>query len=146
MIVPADRLVLLDSNVIVHLARDDPTGQWIEEHVGLTERTQRPLLSTVVEGEVLGLARSWGWGGRRIAALDAIFAGLVRASPGLPEIVDTYAELYTESFRTGNPSGENDLWIAATAKVAGAVLVTCDADFNWLHPEHVEVCYVEERW
>ena len=40
-------LVLLDTNVLVHLARQDATGVWIEDQFALTARADRPLISTI---------------------------------------------------------------------------------------------------
>lgn len=34
--------------------------------------------------------------------------------------------------------GDNDLWIAATAKVTGALLLTTDKDFDHLYPVHLQ--------
>ena len=34
--------------------------------------------------------------------------------------------------------GKNDLWIAASAAVTGAILMTTDKDFNHLHPGLIE--------
>ena len=36
--------------------------------------------------------------------------------------------------RTGRPLGKNDVWIAATAAVTGARLLTTDKDFDRLDP------------
>ncbi|MBX3442213.1 MAG: PIN domain-containing protein [Planctomyces sp.] len=38
--------------------------------------------------------------------------------------------------------GENDVWIAATARVTGAALLTCDADFTRLPPDLIRVEFV----
>ncbi len=138
------QLAVLDTNVVVHLARNDPTGQKIESHYSLMSRPDRPLLSTVVEGEILGLAREWGWGDNKMRLLRDLLKELVRVSAGAREVVDAYAELYFEATRTGSPRGENDLWIAATAKATGAALFTCDADFGWLDPHHLCVYYIPE--
>ena len=137
-------LVVLDTVVVVHLMRGDPTGQAIEKQYALTTRPERPLLSTVVEGEMLGLARVWRWGERKVAELQALLAQLVRVDAGKREIVDAYAELYHEAMRSGEPCGENDLWIAATARATGAALFTCDTDFEWMHPDHLTVYYMPE--
>ena len=98
----------------------------------------------MVEGEILALGRMWGWGHTKIAALKALLSNLVRVDAGLPEIVATYAELYCEATLEGKPRGENDLWIAATAAATGAALVTCDADFAWLHPTHLTLHLVPD--
>ena len=51
------RPVVLDTSVLVHLERDSVTGRAIEEQYALLHRADRPLVSTVAEGELLGLAR-----------------------------------------------------------------------------------------
>ena len=57
MILPSHALVLLDTSVLVHLARQDPTGVWIENQFALTARADRLLISTITEGEILGFSR-----------------------------------------------------------------------------------------
>ena len=140
----AGRLVLLDTSVVVHLARDSETGKSIEAEYHLSRRKERPLISTVVEGEMLGLARLWGWGERRLQDLRELLSQFVRVDAGLPEIVEAYSLLHAEGTRDGHPRGENDLWIAATANVLGAGLLTLDRDFCWLDPGHVRVLLVDE--
>ncbi len=39
--------------------------------------------------------------------------------------------------------GKNDLWIAATASVLNATLITTDKDFQHLHTHFLEVAYFE---
>lgn len=138
------RPVILDTSVLVHLARNSVTGRTIEEQYALLRRADRPLVSTVAEGELLGLARRWHWGERLLDDLRALLRHLVSVEAGRPEIIETYARLYALACATGNAAGENDLWIAATAIVTEAELFTCDRDFLWLHPEHLTVNYIEQ--
>jgi len=144
MSIPADRLVLLDTTVVVHLVRNDPTGQELERKLSLAGRMDRPLISTVTQGELLGLAKYWKWGKDKLEVLDRIVGELVPVEAGHREVIETYAELYAEGHSNGRPCGENDLWIAATAKATKAVLITCDRDFDWLHPSHITRFYVPE--
>ena len=123
---PAQKLALLDTTVLVELARNSPKGQEIERRYSFSTTSERPLLSSIVEGEILGLARYWNWGTQKIDRLKQLLSNLVRVDAGEPEIVQAYAELYAEAIRGGEPSGENDLWIAATAKATRAALYTCD--------------------
>ena len=83
-------LVLLDTNVLVHLARQDATGVWIEDQFALTARADRPLISTIAEGEILGFARQRNWGATRMADLTRLLGEVVRVDAGLPEVVDAY--------------------------------------------------------
>jgi len=43
---------------------------------------------------------------------------------------DQYTSIKRETERKGTPLDENDLWIAATARTLGAVVVTTDSDFQ----------------
>ena len=49
---------------------------------------------------------------------------------GAPELLAAYVEI--DTFSNGKSMGKNDLWIAATAHVTGANLVTLDKDFDHL--------------
>ena len=63
----------------------------------------------------------------------------MRLEAGLPEVVAAYAGLYFEDQRQGQNTKQNDLWIAASAVAADAVLLTCDRDFEWMSPGLVQV-------
>jgi tRNA(fMet)-specific endonuclease VapC len=120
---PPHRLVLLDTQIIVFLMRGKQAGQKIDATLGLSARPERPLLCSVVEGEMLGLARSWSWGPARINALRSSLDQMVRVSSAAPEVVEAYSELYAALGIRGRKMGENDLWISATARAVGAILV-----------------------
>ena len=145
MRIPPGRLILLDTNVIVHLARNDATGNSIENTYHLIERSDRPLISTITEGELLGYAKYNKWGKKNVEELHDIINELVRVESSHPEIIEMYAELYSEGRSKGKPCGENDLWIAATAKALDATLITCDKDFDWLHPQYITRIYIPEN-
>ena len=141
---PGSTLVLLDTSVLVHLARQDATGRWIESQYALTTRTERLLISTITEGEILGFARRRNWGPKRVADLTNLLGELVRVDAGFPEGVDAYADLSVLDVRGGHNTKDNDLWIAATAKATGAVLFTCDHDFDWLNPATITVHWIAQ--
>jgi tRNA(fMet)-specific endonuclease VapC len=128
------QLIALDTNVLVDVLRNNAYGQYIANEYGLTTRPERPLFSTVTEGEILGLAKApkWKWGPKKLDDLQDLLDQLVRIDAGLPEVVSAYSDLYALSFDTGNPTGENDLWIAATTKATNSVLITRDKDFDWM--------------
>ncbi len=139
MTVGPETLILLDTSVVLHLARNDATGQAIETQYSLTSRRDRPLISSVTEGELLAFAYSRQWGQCKLDALRRMLDNFVRVDAGLPAVVEWYAQLHAEAKRRGAPRGQNDLWIAATAKAAGAVLLTTDKDFDWLDPDYLKV-------
>jgi len=138
---PSD-LIVLDTSVVIHLARDNSTGREIERQFHLSERAERPLISSVVRGEAGGLGRYWSWGSSRLARLEALLDEFVTVDAGEPLVVAEYAELHARSRREGHPIGDNDLWIAATALAVRAQLITNDTDFDWLHPSPLMRHYV----
>ena len=145
MSISGSQLLMLDTNVVIHLARDDRTGRHIESTLSLTSRPEKPLISTVVEGELLGFAKYQGWGHKKLSQLLRLLAEFVRVEAGLREVVDAYAEIYADGRRSGNPCGkqQNDLWIAATAKATNALLLTCDRDFDWMDGKHITRHYID---
>jgi tRNA(fMet)-specific endonuclease VapC len=90
------------------------------------------VICTITRGEVLyGLTRLPE--GKRRSALEAeamsLFGQL--ACLVVPEAAaDQYASIKWETERKGTPLDENDLWIAATARALGAIVVTTDSDFQ----------------
>jgi predicted nucleic acid-binding protein len=117
--------------------RNKSTGQAIESKFALSTRPERPLLSSIVEGELRGLAAYWGWGPAKIAKLEQTLSELVRVSAGAPEIVKAYGVLYAHQTKIGKKVGENDLWLAATAAAVNGTVLTCDSDFLRLDPAMV---------
>jgi len=59
---------------------------------------------------------------------------LVRVGIDSPDVLSAYAIIDADSRRSGIKMGKNDLWIAATAHVTGATLLTTDRDFDHLEP------------
>ena len=137
-----DDLISLDTNVLVHWIRQNDTGIQLRDTYRLHERADRPIYSTIVEGEIRALAKIWNWGSHKLTSLDEILAELVRVDAGLPDVVKAYAEIYAVDQAGSHNTGQNDMWIAATTKAAGAVLLTCDDDCVWMTPQLVVVEHV----
>ena len=142
MTVSSNDLLSLDTNVLVHWIRQNDTGIQLRDTYRLHERTDRPIYSSIVEGELRSLAKIWKWGSAKLDLLDELLAELVRVDAGLPDIVRAYAEIYAADHAGGHNTGQNDMWIAATTKAAGAVLLTCDDDCSWMSPGLLVVEYV----
>lgn len=142
MSIASDDLIALDTNALVHWIRQDVTGQLLLMQYALDQRAERPLLSTVVEGEMRALARYWNWGNEKLAHLDKLLPELVRVDPGHPDIVRAYADLHSQNLANGLGIGENDMWLAATAKVANAFVLTGDKHFLKIPKDFVRVEFV----
>jgi tRNA(fMet)-specific endonuclease VapC len=134
-----NELIALDTSTVVHWARQDANGKRLLTEYRLDQRQERPILSTTVEGEIRGLAKCWQWGAAKLERLEKILGELVRLDAGHPDVVLQYANLYFEDQQGGHNTGENDLWIAATARATGSVLLTFDGDFAWMSPRLLRV-------
>lgn len=125
-------LHLLDTNVLVALIRAGVLGQHIDATFQPRQARFKPLVSVVSVGEIYSLARQFGWGPKKIAEVTKLLENLVVEDINAPEILAAYGEIDHASREIGRPMGKNDVWIAATAKVTGATLLTTDRDFDHL--------------
>ena len=142
MTLRANDLISLDTNVLIHWIRQNDIGMKLRDNYRLQERTDRPIYSSIVEGEIRALAKFWNWGDPKLESLDLLLAELVRVDAGHPDIVHAYADIFAVDQLGGHNTGQNDMWIAATTKAAGAVLLTCDSDCIWMSPDIVVVEHV----
>jgi tRNA(fMet)-specific endonuclease VapC len=58
------------------------------------------------------------------------------------DAIELASQLHGPSAR---PMSHNDMWIAATAKVARATLLTTDKDFSHLSPNHCRVVLIDPK-
>jgi tRNA(fMet)-specific endonuclease VapC len=130
-VIPADQLLLLDSNVLLHLTRGRTAGLWIAERYGLHARQEKPLISVVSTGEMWRLAERRGWGEAQRARLEEMGTQMV-VVPLEPLVVRNYGRMGAYLDARGTPIPQNDLWIAATASAMRAILLTTDRHFDSL--------------
>ena len=135
---------LLDTNILIAYARGTDLFRKIEASYGLLALAASvgippgtparvPLVSLVSVGEILTFALYRGWGARRTAALGALLSSLAIVPVARYDLAERYAEIDAHCRRSGRPLGsKNDLWIAATASLTGATLLTTDKDFDAL--------------
>ena len=145
---PDGQLVLLDTNIVMHLCRASEIGEWIDDELELRQRPERPILSKIVVGECLAAAKKWKWGEPRQRLLSELLREFPTSDIGAQNILNAYAEIdfYCEKeMKPARPIGQNDMWIAATATAAQAVLVTTDKDFDHLHEKFFTRIYVDVK-
>lgn len=133
----APSLVLFDTSILVHVLRGSPAGKRAYDDAEQISGAERPLVSVVTLGEMQSLATRLMWGPKKLNALDELLRNVVVVDINNPPIITRYAELDVWSQARGRKMGKNDLWIAATASVTGATLMTLDGDFEPLHPVHL---------
>jgi tRNA(fMet)-specific endonuclease VapC len=129
-----DELILLDTGVLLYLLRGQATGRKIEEDYNLSKRSERPLISVITVGEILAIALRRGYAAEKRAALNELIRDMVVVEISTP-VAAHFAHILTAQQQIGKPIGENDTWIAATAKATDSTLLTTDRnDFGKLKP------------
>lgn len=130
-------VLLLDTNLLVIYAREGDPSRLLEAQLGLQAGRSQGMISVVTVGEAIAFSLKSNWGHeRRQILLDLIRSKLVPIDINRPEILEAYAEIdhYSEKvIKPARPLGQNDMWIAATARVLDCELVTTDRDFDHLH-------------
>jgi tRNA(fMet)-specific endonuclease VapC len=134
---------LLDTNVVIELIRANPLGQFVDEQYGLRAALNRSMICVVTVGEMLSLARQFEWGQTKRDELRLVLDEIVWLDINHPDILDAYAEIDHASRQQGRNLGKNDAWIAATAKVTGATLLTTDRDFDHLQGSHLDRIWID---
>ena len=139
---------LLDTNIILIYLRDKESRHKIEKKYDPFGLSNNPIISVVTVGEIKSIARRNQWGKKRMALLDEILNSLIIADINSEDVINAYAEI--DAFSQGKiiekplgksarNMGKNDLWIAATANIIQATLLTTDKDFKHLHEVFFQV-------
>jgi tRNA(fMet)-specific endonuclease VapC len=138
-------LLILDTNIVIHLIRDNEVAKRVDAAFQIRHRADRPLISVVTIGECLSLTRQFRWGPEKCQALEAHLRELVVVGIDSRPILERFGEFHALTKSLGKTLGHNDLWIAATAAATGAHLITTDHDFDPLHPQAIRRTIVPEK-
>jgi tRNA(fMet)-specific endonuclease VapC len=150
------RRYLLDTGILVHYARQSKLYQQIEAEQNLSAADCMPLISVASQAEILSFGIQHGWGTKKLQAIQLFFTKLIvidinSADAGLLKAyadIDAFSKGKLSGLPLGNSAitmGKNDLWIAATAKVANAKLLTIDGDFDHLNGKFMEVIKYQQQ-
>lgn len=144
----SELVYLLDTNVVLHLVRGNDLGKYLARTFGLLDAVRRPFVSIVTHGELRVIADANDWGEKKREALSNALENLVTIDLNHEQVLRNYAVVSLACRQ--NPGGaraisNNDTWIAATAKAAGAVLLTTDRDFLHLTPNYCVIQFVDPK-
>ena len=141
--------VIYDTNILLYILRSSQASDSLARILKL--QYVEESISLVTLAEIRSLAIQFGWGSRRIDRMEEMISSLAILDINVPEIIDRYVEIdvYSKGKHSIEVSdfssikmGKNDLWIAATASVYQAKLLTMDLDFQHLAPKFLDVLYV----
>jgi len=146
--------LLFDTGILVGMVRKAP---WVEPVIlKYPSATNIHLISIVSKAELYSLAFQFNWGTSKRQILEGILNAISFTDINNNRIIDAYAKIdaYSKGKLTSNPlppghgaykMGKNDLWIAATAHVLNARLVSTDKDFDHLNNVFFDLEYITPR-
>ncbi len=114
------------------------------------------VISAVSAGELLSLAKQRNWSMIKYEQLNHFINQFLIIPVDSKDLLEKYAEIdaYSQGKLIGKPlpkgisarnMGKNDLWIAATASLIGATLLTTDKDFYHLSDVYINLKVLEIR-
>ena len=133
---------LFDTSILIHYIRESDVYQYIESTFLPFQTGNFPCISVVSVGEIRSFAIQRKWGALKLQKLENFLAEFVLLDINHDVVIERYAEIdaFSQNLLPGRQlgltarnMGKNDIWIAATAAVANAVLLTTDADFDHLN-------------
>lgn len=131
---------LLDTNIVLHIVRSNTLVADLEARFALFTGRNRYLISVATLAEVRVLGETYDWGEGKWAELTRLLKSCEVAPITTGDMVDQYVVVDGYNRYMGRDMGsKNDLWIAATALVYDAVLLTTDKDFDHLTQIGVQV-------
>ena len=130
-------LFLFDTNAFSDLMREHPQ---LDARLATLAPTDQIVICSIVRGEILYGIEHLPQGKRRqelSAKAEKLFS-VILCQP-VPETAgDYYATIKIARQQKGLTLDENDLWIAATTRSLGAVLISRDSDFQQINGLTVE--------
>lgn len=141
---------VLDTNILLIYLRDNQLAKLIDQQYQILSYPNISIISVVSIGELKSLALQNNWGEPKMKRLNEFVKQFLIADIHVETIIQRYAEIdafsqgrllgRTSNFTAKN-MGKNDLWIAATASVLNAELLTTDKDFIHLYNEFLKLRY-----
>ena len=143
-------IFFFDTNIILLYLRHSLIVEFIEANFKPFETDV--IVSVVTVAELKSIALQNKWGNPRLQRMENFLSRFVVADVKTEDIINCYAEIdaFSQGRLEGRKSnftarnmGKNDIWIAATASVLEATLLTTDNDFNHLHDEFLSVAKID---
>ena len=149
---------LLDTNLLLGFTRKAPWAIRARAEFNLGDPETMVFTSVICQGEILALAEKNGWGSNRRTHLEQILNQVPTLDISKRTILGAYARI--DAWTHGKPvispqnapppkpavpMQQNDLWIAATAHVSGAALLSTDMDFRHLDSVWFKFIHVSQE-
>lgn len=145
---------ILDTGILLGYMRESDYAKAVEQRYQLLAPNNISFISIVSVGEMYSLAAQFKWGDKKKNDLEIILSELHHVDINHEKVLERYAEI--DAFSQGKHlikklpeglssrnMGKIDVWIAATASVLNANLITTDKDFRHLDGEFLTVIYID---
>jgi predicted nucleic acid-binding protein len=139
----------LDTNIIHYLLTEKlAVEQAVYTDLQVFELPNDALISVVSLGEIASFGIRAKWTAKEQLVVDELLQKMIVTDIKAPEIIARYAEIdaFSRNKLAELPKGikphkmgKNDLWIAATASVLNATLLTTDQDYLHLNGVYLAV-------
>lgn len=141
---------VLDTNICLAYIRGHELYKKVEEELNLLSEDVMVLISIVTKAELISLGVQNGWKSKKIQQLESLLKRLflININEADKTLIQTYARIdafsqgklpeFSNKYSSRN-MGKNDLWIAATAYVTQAELITTDQDFDHLDQDWLKI-------
>ncbi|MEN9611335.1 MAG: tRNA(fMet)-specific endonuclease VapC [Bacteroidota bacterium] len=140
---------VLDTNILLHAMRNETFRKNLIHNYRLFQSPNQTILSAVSVGEIYSLALRNRWGEVRLNQLLRFLQKFTTVPvTDDPTFIEIYAEIdvFSQSHHptlplttTARKMGKNDLWIATTAALFNATLITTDQDFTHLKDVFIDL-------
>lgn len=143
---------LFDTNILLHYIRQTPLGEETDRLFSPFSSFNEAFVSVISVGELKSIALQNQWGIRKNNFMESFLSKMLIADINIKTVIESYAEIdaYSQNKLPGQPlphtarnMGKNDLWIAATASVLSATLLTTDSDFDHLNKVFLPVAVIK---
>ncbi|MBI5685849.1 MAG: type II toxin-antitoxin system VapC family toxin [Verrucomicrobia bacterium] len=147
---------VLDTGTLLGFVRGAYYGEYVDQTYAPSQPPNIAVCSVVSIAEMRSFAVRLAWGAEKLARLDEILRGVPTVNINRPAIIEKFAEI--DAYRlnrhpkhnlpagTNNQAmGDNDIWIAATASVLRATLLTTDGDFDFLNNVFLKVIRIDPK-
>jgi len=149
------KIFILDTNILLGYIRGAGFASYVEKKFDLFNPDNISLISIVSHAEIYSLANKLGWGKLKIDLMNELLNKVPHVKIDSYALINAFAEI--DSFNEGkhqtkklpqNMSSrkieDNDVWIAATAYVLKATLISTDKHFEHLNNVFIDFVYVDQ--
>lgn len=146
---------LLDTNILLGYIRASSYAAYVEKKFQLFNPINISVISVVSIGEIKSLAYQFGWREKKLTAVQELIKKIPVINIDLELIPNAFAEI--DAFSQGKHStlklndgmsarnmGKNDLWVAATANIIKATLLSTDKHFEHLNGTFIDFIYIDQ--